>query len=376
MAILKLKNLINQKTFNFLALFYSTIGLIIIGLIADAYPYPTTPNFTDTNSSNSSLETRQTNDSSQDIRYSLIIDAGIPLTDLTQKLEDITVKIKVGDVEGTEGSGFLIHKTGQVYLVLTNLHVVSSYLSDPNINSIAIMTSDGNSYQARLNPHHNFLNYDLAILEFESVKSYVLAKFPYHYLPEPEVGDIVLGGGFPSQGSSLNSNIIHIALGRITLKLNKTLEQGYQLGYSNPIVKGMSGGPLINTKGEVVAVNGVHSQPLWGSTRFDDGSLPCPPLQHLIDQSSWGIPVQALNQFFISNLLPLSLYPWIQTTNNTLELQPLQPSDTQLDLSPETVSLRWQALLANQCLSLEEMMNKLETNPSVPNLSSPPHSFP
>ena len=75
--------------------------------------------------------------------------------------------------------------------------------------------------------------------------------------------------------------------------MDKALEEGYQIGYTNDVKKGMSGGPLFNTRGEVIGVNGKHAFPLWEAPDFyQDGSQPCEPLQELITRSSLAIPIE------------------------------------------------------------------------------------
>jgi serine protease DegQ len=57
----------------------------------------------------------------------------------------------------------------------------------------------------------------------------------------------------------------------------------------------MSGGPLIDRHGNLVAINGVHSSPLWeGGWTYADGSPVAEPLQSTLDRYSWGIPIERI----------------------------------------------------------------------------------
>jgi serine protease DegQ len=85
--------------------------------------------------------------------------------------------------------------------------------------------------------------------------------------------------------------------GKISLIASKALEGGYQVGYSNNIEKGMSGGPVLNGKGEVIAVNGMHQEPLWGDPYiYQDGSKPKSSLFSMFSRSSWAIPMETALQ--------------------------------------------------------------------------------
>ncbi len=58
----------------------------------------------------------------------------------------------------------------------------------------------------------------------------------------------------------------------------------------------MSGGALLNSKGEVVAVNGIHAYPLLGRPYvYEDGTIPNEKLIDEMFHHSWGIPVNRIS---------------------------------------------------------------------------------
>ncbi|WP_071191752.1 serine protease [Trichormus sp. NMC-1] len=75
--------------------------------------------------------------------------------------KQITVKV-IGDNNG--GSGTILAKKGNSYLVVTNSHV----LLGVNLKKIKIQTPDGKPYQAQILPNTNFGKLDLAVLQFTS----------------------------------------------------------------------------------------------------------------------------------------------------------------------------------------------------------------
>jgi S1-C subfamily serine protease len=186
------------------------------------------------------------------------------------------------------------------YIVITNAHVVD------NIPSYQISTFDRRIYAARRLQNPQITNRDLAVLIFTSSIEYQPAKIGNSQ--QLKSGDPVYAGGFPAQACTMLSpntaekNRIfpciynfNLSEGTIFQRLNKELAGGYQIGYTNNIQKGMSGGPLIDRYGNLVAINGVHSSPLWeGGWTYADGSPVAEPLQSTLDRYSWGIPIERI----------------------------------------------------------------------------------
>ena len=207
------------------------------------------------------------------------------------------------------GSGFIVQKNDREYIAITNQHVLRAGEAPYTVE-----TFDGKTYAAEVitGMTTSDYQYDLAVLKFKADTIYKTAKIGNSY--SLQVGEPVFAAGFPYQESTQkqasqqtaesNSAIFQesevnsprkLALkkGRVAIILDLALEEGYQIGYTNNVKKGMSGGPLLNSQGEVIGINGKHAYPLWESPEiYQDGSEPCPALQELITRSSLAIPIE------------------------------------------------------------------------------------
>ncbi|CBN57908.1 MULTISPECIES: S1 family peptidase [Kamptonema] len=203
---------------------------------------------------------------------------------LDRVAKSITVKVRSGN---SWGSGILLQRQGQVYTVVTNRHVLN--LGD---SPYIIETPDGYTYEANL-PLINmpFGGNDLAVLQFRSLdKFYAIASLKSsRTLSE---GERVFAAGFPFDGRGFI-----LTKGWVSLLPDRALEQGYKIGYTNDIQKGMSGGPLLNIQGEVVGINGMHAYPLWGDPYvYKDGSLPSADVRDRMIALAFAIPIDTFAQ--------------------------------------------------------------------------------
>jgi len=142
------------------------------------------------------------------------------------------------------GSGFIIDSEG---LVVTNYHVVE------DAEEIEVVFDDGTRIPATLKGHDK--KTDLALLEIRTDKPLPFVKFGDS--DAARVGDWVIAIGNPfGLGGSTTSGIIS-ARGRDIQA--GPLDDFIQI--DAPINRGNSGGPLFNTRGEVIGVNSVIYSP-------------------------------------------------------------------------------------------------------------------
>ncbi|ABW31260.1 serine protease [Acaryochloris marina] len=201
--------------------------------------------------------------------------------------QEITVRIQT---HNNQGSGTLITKQDNEYLVLTNAHILRG------AESLNIQTHDGQIYTAKAVENPFPAKYDLALVTFVSNQSYTL----------PELGNFTprKGQSVISAGYAADSQQFQVRPNQVQLILDQPLQGGYQLGYPGDIQQGMSGGPIIETTtGELIGINGQSAFPLVDDYKTLDGQAIPPETVQTLRQQNWGIPLQTVLAQIQPNLL-------------------------------------------------------------------------
>ncbi len=188
----------------------------------------------------------------------------------------ITVKV-TGDNNG--GSGTLLAKQGNSYLVLTNAHVVRG------VNKINLTTFDGKTYPAEIVSQSKFDKSDLALLKFQANQSYCVP-----YIAE-SINNIT-GREVIAAGYSEEKRKIVFRSGEVKLIPEQPLKEGYQIGYSSDIDQGMSGGAILSSDGTLIGINGISAYPILNTGYIDEnGKKPTDAEIQEMRKVSWGIPI-------------------------------------------------------------------------------------
>jgi S1-C subfamily serine protease len=200
------------------------------------------------------------------------------------------------------GSGVIIQRQGQTYTVVTNAHVVA----DTQDNRYTLLTADGQTHTGQWLRSTKFPNLDLAVMQFTSNRAYQVAAIADS--KALAVGDPVYAAGFPNW-HWINSNEIEetrkwgtrafrLTTGKVEMLLDKSLQEGYQLGYTNEIEEGMSGGPVLDKYGRLIGINGRLKYPPQGIIAFifADGITPSEELFQQMEALSWAIPSATFQQ--------------------------------------------------------------------------------
>jgi tetratricopeptide (TPR) repeat protein/V8-like Glu-specific endopeptidase len=164
--------------------------------------------------------------------------------------KQVTVRIEY-QVKGEkrQGSGFIVKKTDETYYVVTAYHVVSAE------TKYTLITPDGERYNLDSNKISYKSGTDLSVVQFTSSKTYQIAKIG-NSDSAPE-GSTVYVAGFPARTSAVSSSELYRFLkGEVSANASQPLDEGYSLVYTNPTLGGMSGGPVLNEQGEVIAIHG------------------------------------------------------------------------------------------------------------------------
>lgn len=204
--------------------------------------------------------------------------------EIAEDLEDSVVLITYQDKTG-HGTGFFVSEDRNNCSILTARHVVS--VSE----KLTIKTHDNKKWEvenARL-----FQNQDLALLSFEPQQN----KCPYQAL---QLGDsdtvqraqnIYISGFFKSGGQLVD----HFVSGTITAL--SSLPDGYSIAYDARTFKGMSGSPVVNKVGEVIAVHGYSDVEITRLAEFPKTSSELQALEEIAERGArinafkWGIPI-------------------------------------------------------------------------------------
>jgi tetratricopeptide (TPR) repeat protein len=169
-------------------------------------------------------------------------------SEVSKIAESITVRIELTNSK-SQGSGVIIKREGNTYTVITAHHVVGRE------GSYKVFTPDGSSYPLESSQIQKIgTDLDLAVFKFTSNKTYNVAKMGDS--AQSATGTDVYVAGFPIATSAVNVSLYRFTKGEITANASQPLADGYGLVYSNATLNGMSGGPVINEKGELVGIHG------------------------------------------------------------------------------------------------------------------------
>ncbi len=185
----------------------------------------------------------------------------------------ISVQIETVGTKNS-GSGTILQKQGDIYTVLTAAHVLRKG------KSFQLTTPDGKIYRSidrSIRQAAN--NLDLATVQFRSNQTYLVAKLGSSQALA--AGMEIYVAGFPAATATISEGVLNFTKGEITANANKANQLGYSIIYNNATLPGMSGGPVLNDRGEVVAIHGQGDRAADGQKTGFNLGIPiekCQPL--------------------------------------------------------------------------------------------------
>jgi serine protease Do len=198
------------------------------------------------------------------------------------------------------GSGIIYRRNGRIYQILTCEHVIAE------ARRLEAIAPDGKIYPIAIDRIRRIPRMDIAIVSFRSDLNYQTVKLAPS---SATIGDRVFAVGFPNfsysaNNESIQSNIgagnrvLEVTNGSVEWILPQSLARGYQLGYTSEVRVGMSGGAVLDDRGQLVGMNGRLKYPATGigAFTFADGTQPSQRLYERMERLSWAIPLPTLLQ--------------------------------------------------------------------------------
>ncbi len=175
--------------------------------------------------------------------------------EVKQQAQRGTVRLELLS-ENTRGSGVIVGKNNNTYYVLTGAHVVEE-LSAPR--NLEIITPDGKTHKANNQSVIIFKGADMALVEFTSEQQYEQVTIATKK-PNEGKDNFTFVAGFPADTKEFTftaGQIFDESRGSASETGNSAnLSTGYDMVYTNITAAGMSGGPVLDLRGNLVGIHG------------------------------------------------------------------------------------------------------------------------
>jgi serine protease Do len=177
--------------------------------------------------------------------------------------------VRIESSEGDFGSGVIIGRTEKgnknIYTILTAAHVVRSPNTSYRLITPIPLNSSTETKRITIdldakNSVKILPDIDMAVVSFES--SYTFAIGTLGNSAAVDEGSPVYVAGFPKPGKAIKRIALQFTGGMISSRLDESEtsppggNNGYDLSYTNITRAGMSGGPVFDAAGRIVAIHG------------------------------------------------------------------------------------------------------------------------
>ena len=259
--------------------------------------------------------------------------------------------------ESGHGTGFIVPGSTGVCTVLTARHVVEG-------RSLNLQTNDQKLHKT--NSIQASPNLDLAVVTFQSAGE----TCPYQSLnlgdsDSVKQTDQIYISGFPDRvgGGKLVRQFVRGSVSGLDV-----LEQGYGISYDASTFGGMSGGPVLDTSGKVVAVHGKTDAQIVADLQSQQASL-SPQQQAALQQAAARVAGGGVQVNTFRWGIPIKTY----LANQSWENQPLAKADytklEQLLAAGKWKEADWET--ARIFVEVVEQQEGLPTKEGIENFSCP-----
>ncbi len=176
-----------------------------------------------------------------------------------QEVSAITKPITVRIDGANQGSGIIIDKSGDIYTVLTNWHVVKDN------GQYTIQTHDAEKQTVDYSQVQQLSDsVDLAIVKFTSTNDYQVAKLGES--EKLEAGQKIYLSGYPGQLPNEPDRIYRFLTMNLEGIFPTPNKMGYQLTYRGGAFGGYSGSAILDETGLVIGIHGHVFYSIEGET--------------------------------------------------------------------------------------------------------------
>jgi S1-C subfamily serine protease len=184
---------------------------------------------------------------------------------IRQSATDTTVFVQSKNRPDVFGSGVVVSQIGRTVTILTAKHVVA-------LNDDYTVTVAGQKYSILNQRVQPLARVDLAVLQLETDQTIPVANVNTTI---PKELDRIFVAGFPKPTASVPTIEFTISPGDVSTLIDPNqAREGYFLRYTARTRLGMSGGPVLNDRGQLIAIHGqadelgglaIPIQPYWNA---------------------------------------------------------------------------------------------------------------
>ncbi len=281
--------------------------------------------------------------------------------DISAIAKSINVKIYG---PASEGSGVIIKRDLDKYLVLTSWHVLKDVTATDELN---LETNDKFLHYYSKGSIKKIKDVDLGVFKFESANRYEIAEIGE--VANSKMLDEIYVFGFPLPNTSVEKSFGRLQPGQITANANAYNKDGYQLLYTNKTLPGMSGGSILNKKGKLIGIHGrseIDEIYSIGDKLVSTGTNMGIPISYFEDYISKGTKISENKKSSADDFL-VEAFNLLDTEDNALKMLILAKKSVEIKPSALGYALlaRGQEILNDQNSALENYQKAIDLNPNI-----------